>query len=100
MAQVFTTHARSEKPPLFSDKQVQDVANGGSNCVSSWVRRIANERNLSARQTPARRLARSISRLSDAETDLDPVEELLITLRRVHVITPYQRGLLLVHYRR
>jgi hypothetical protein len=101
MAQLMSAPVnRPEKTSMFSNKQIQNVADGGRERVEAWVRTIANERKVSFHQTPTRRFARAVSRLSDAETDLDQIEELLITLRRVHVINSYQRGLLLVHYRR
>jgi hypothetical protein len=46
------------------------------------------------------RFARAVSRLSDSEVDLDPVEELLVAMSRSGIITPFQRGLLQVHYLR
>jgi hypothetical protein len=91
----------SHATPKFSDQEIEKVAKGTSVAIAKWVRSVAGERNISARsRRPAGTFARAVSRLSDAEVDLDPVEELLVALRRSQVITPFQRGLLLVHYLR
>jgi hypothetical protein len=90
----------SRKAPLFSDQQIELVTKGPSVCIAKWVRSTAGERGISFRRMPADRFARAASRLSDAETDLDQVEELLVALRRAGVISTFQRGLLQVHYLR
>jgi hypothetical protein len=90
----------SGKTPLFSDQQIEQVTAGPSVCIAKWVRSTASERGISFRRMPADRFARAASRLSDAEADLDQVEELLVALRRAGVISTFQRGLLQVHYLR
>jgi hypothetical protein len=85
----------------FSDQEIERIASGTSIGIANWVRTIAGQRKISAqRRRPSRNFARAVSRLSDAEFDLDQVEELLVALRRSRVITPFQRGLLLVNYLR
>jgi c-di-AMP phosphodiesterase-like protein len=86
--------------PAFSDQEIQQIANGTSTDIAKWVEAIARERNIYVRRMTSDRFARAVSRLSDAETDLDQVEELLVALGRLRVITPFQRGLLQVKYLR
>jgi hypothetical protein len=86
--------------PMFSDQEIRKIANQTSLGIANWVRATAKERNISILQTPSDRFARAASRLSDAEADLDQVERLLVALGRSRVITPFQRGLLQVHYLR
>jgi hypothetical protein len=88
------------KTPIFSDQQIENVANGTSLGIANWVRAIARERNISILRMPSDSFAKAASRLSDAEADLDPVEQLLVALGRSRVITPFQRGLLQVKYLR
>jgi hypothetical protein len=52
------------------------------------------------RGLPSVKFAKAVSRLSDAEANLDQIEELLVALRRSHIITPFQRGLLQINYLR
>lgn len=87
-------------PATYSDVEIKRIANGTSLGIANWVRTTAKERNISILQTPSDRFARAASRLSDAETNLDQVERLLVALGRSRVITPFQRGLLQVHYLR
>jgi hypothetical protein len=87
-------------PPAFSDDAIRDVANGSSLSIAKWIHAVARQHGVSIRREPLIDFARSVSRLSDAEIDLDEVEELLIALRRAHVISDFQRGLLQVHYLR
>lgn len=86
--------------PVFSDQQIKKIADGTSLGIAKWVRATAKERNISILRMPSDRFARAASRLSDAEADLDQVERLLVALGRSRVITPFQRGLLQVHYLR
>jgi hypothetical protein len=90
----------SHTPALFSDQEIRKIANQTSLGIANWVRATAKERNISILRTPSNRFARAVSRLSDAEADLDQVERLLVALGRSRVITPFQRGLLQVHYLR
>lgn len=89
--------------PLFSDNEIKQIVSGTSLDIAKWVRATAVERNISrgliSRQL-TQRFARAVSRLSDSEVDLDPVEELLVAMSKSGVITPFQRGLLQVHYLR
>jgi len=84
----------------FSDQEIQQIANGTSTDIAKWVQATARERNICVRPMTSDRFARAVSRLSDAETDLDQVEELLVALGRSRIITPFQRGLLQVKYLR
>ncbi len=86
--------------PVFSDLEIKQIANGTSLGIAKWVRTIAEQRGISLLQKPSDKFAKAVSRLSDAETDLDVVEELLVALGRSKVITPFQRSLLQVHYLR
>jgi hypothetical protein len=101
MSATFTVPtANLSRTPLFSDQQIEQIAKGASVGIANWVRRMAEERGISPRRRPSDQFARAASRLSNAVTDLDPIEELLVALRRAQVITPFQRGLLQVHYLR
>jgi hypothetical protein len=94
------THS-STMATLFSDQEIKQIADGTPTSIAKWVRVTARERSIiSVRRRPSDMFAREVSRLSDAEFDLDQVEELLVALRRNRVITPFQRGLLQVHYLR
>ncbi|HEY2115949.1 MAG TPA: hypothetical protein VGJ51_12715, partial [Candidatus Angelobacter sp.] len=86
--------------PMFSDQQIKKIADGTSLGIAKWVRATAQERNISILRMPSDRFAKAASRLSDAEADLDQVEQLLVALGRSRIITPFQRGLLQVHYLR
>jgi hypothetical protein len=90
----------SQGAQSFLDWQIQQIADGTSLSIGEWVRTTAKEKGITIPQSQIRRFAKAVSRLSDAEVDLDEVEELLIALRRAQVITPSQRGLLQVHYLR
>jgi hypothetical protein len=85
---------------MFSDQQIKKIADGTSLGIAKWVRATAQERNISILRMPSDRFAKAASRLSDAEADLDQVEQLLVALGRSRIITPFQRGLLQVHYLR
>jgi hypothetical protein len=85
---------------MFSDEQIQQVVHGTSDDIAKWIRETAAERLVTVRHDALDVFAEAVSRLSDAEIDLDQVEELLVALRRAQVISPYQRGLLQVSYLR
>jgi hypothetical protein len=86
---------------MFSDQEIAKIANSTSSNIAKWVFATARERNIFVRRRrPSDKFARAVSRLSDAATDLDQVEELLVALRRSRIITPFQRGLLQVNYLR
>jgi hypothetical protein len=91
---------QSHKTPMFSDQQIKQIADGTSISIAKWVRATAEQRGVALRRRTSDKFARAASRLSDAEIDLDPIEELLVALRRSQVITPFQRGLLQVYYLR
>lgn len=90
----------SRTAPMFSDQEIEQIANSTSSGIANWVCATASERNISIRQMPSDKFARAVSRLSDAETDLDKIERLLVALGRSRVITPFQRALLQVQYLR
>jgi hypothetical protein len=86
---------------VFSNQEIEKIASLSPHQIAEWVLERAKERNISIRrQLPSEKFARAVSRLSDAETDLDQIEELLVALRRSQIITPFQRGLLQVNYLR
>lgn len=86
---------------MFSDQEIAKIASGTRSDIAKWVVATAQKRNVSVRRRPPTgRFARAVSRLSDAETNLDQVERLLVALRRSRIITPFQRGLLQVNYLR
>lgn len=88
---------------LFSDNEIKQIVSGTSLDIAKWVRATAVERKISRgliNRQLTQRFARAVSRLSDSEVDLDPVEELLVAMSKSGVITPFQRGLLQVHYLR
>jgi hypothetical protein len=95
-----TAKKSSHTTRRFSDEQIQHIASGNRVGIAKWVHSTAAEQHVSIRRTPSERFARAASRLSDAEFDLDQTEELLVALSRARVITPFQRGLLHVHYLR
>lgn len=84
----------------FTNQEIARIADGSRTYIASWVRSTAKERRITYREKAMDSFARAASRLSDADADLDPIEDLLIALRRAHVITPFQRGLLQVQYLR
>jgi hypothetical protein len=86
--------------PIFSDQEIGEIARGNSHRIAQWVLEIAKERNIFVRQMTSDKFAQAVSRLSDAETDLDHIERLLIVLNRSRIITPSQRNLLQVQYLR
>lgn len=85
---------------IFSDQEISEIAGGDSNRIAEWVQETAKERNVFVRQMTSDTFARAVSRLSDANTDLDHIEQLLIVLNRSRIITPSQRNLLQVRYLR
>ncbi len=85
---------------VCSDGQIQQIAKGSADSIADWVRSMASERGIYPQRGPVDTFADSVSRLSDAEVDLDAVEEALIALRGAGVITSFQRGLLQVGYLR
>jgi hypothetical protein len=85
---------------VFSDQQIRRVAEEPAVTIASWVQSTALERGVAVRSMPTDTFARAASRLSDAQVDLDPVEEMLIALRQAGVISAFQRGLLQVNYLR
>jgi hypothetical protein len=84
----------------FSDQQIQQVACRDREGIAEWTRSTAEERGISVHRLPNHEFVRAASRLSDGVVDLDPIEELLVSLSRAGVISSYQRGLLQVHYLR
>jgi hypothetical protein len=90
----------SYEAPVFSDQEISEVAGGDSHRIAEWVQATAKERNVFVRQMTSDRFARAVSRLSDANTDLDHIERLLIVLNRSRIITSSQRNLLQVQYLR
>ena len=84
----------------FSDQQIEQIANGTPQDIAKWVCETAAERGITVGRGPLENFAKAVSRLSDAETDLDHVEELLISLGRARVISSFQCGLLQIHYLR
>jgi hypothetical protein len=91
---------RSHKTPSFSDQEIQSVASRQPSEIAEWVRMTAEQKGVSLRRRPSDKFARTVSRLSDAETNLDQIEELLVALSRSQVITSFQRGLIQVRYLR
>jgi hypothetical protein len=84
---------------VISEQEINRIAAGARSEIASWVRAKAGERNVSISwRRPTDRFARAVSRLSDAETDFDEIEDLLVALSRSRVLTPYQRGLLQLRY--
>jgi hypothetical protein len=90
----------SYESPIFSDQEISEIAGGDSRRIAEWVQATAKERNVFVRQMTSDKFARAVSRLSDANTDLDHIERLLIILNRSRIITPSQRNLLQVRYLR
>jgi hypothetical protein len=84
----------------FTDQEIRTIADGQSSAIAEWTRSTASACGISPGNRPNDGFVRAISRLSDGAVDLDPVEELLVELGRAGVITPFQRGLLQVHYLR
>jgi hypothetical protein len=94
----FSTRHRNS--PLFSNQEIEQIAVGNRSGIANWVRSTATKQRVAIRLRPSDRFARAVTRLSDGETDLDSVEELLVALERARVVTPFQRGLLQLHYLR
>lgn len=88
------------KSPSVTSQQVAQVARGTSVSIGNWVRKTAQEHGITYRSTLTRHFAEAASRLSDADVELDQIEQLLIALRRAGIITAIQRGLLQSNYLR
>jgi hypothetical protein len=90
----------SPRKPLFSDQAIYDIASRSPHDIAEWAKSTAHQRGIEVRRHPNDKFMKAVSRLSDGVVDLDPVEELLITLGRAGVITSFQRGILQIHYLR
>ena len=100
---IATGHAkkrRLSRTPVFSDLQIRQVANGDSASIAQWATSVAKDRGIRVRPRPNHEFIKAVSRLSDGVVELDPIEDLLVELGRVGVISAFQRGLLQVHYLR
>jgi hypothetical protein len=62
--------------------------------VTAWARATAEHHGLVAQTEPVDTFADAISRLSDAEVDLDPIERLLLVIERAATVDG-RRGVLL-----
>jgi hypothetical protein len=92
--------AGASRRPLFSDQEIYNIANGSPHDIADWAKSTAHQRGIEVRRLPNDKFMKAVSRLSDGVVDLDPVEELLITLGRAGIITSFQRGILQIHYLR
>jgi hypothetical protein len=90
----------SPRKPQFSDQDIYNIANRSSHDIAEWVKSTARERGIAVRRLPNSEFVKAVSRLSDGVVELDPVEELLVTLGRAGIITSFQRGILQIHYLR
>jgi hypothetical protein len=100
---IVTDHGAIEpsiQSTAFSVRQIEEVASGTPSSIASWIRTTAMQRGVSVQHLPTDIFARAASLLSDAMADLDPIEEILVSLGRAKIITPFQCGLLQVHYLR
>ncbi|MBW4038038.1 MAG: hypothetical protein HIU91_04030 [Acidobacteria bacterium] len=94
------TNTPSHSKTAYSDQQIHRVAESGRDNIARWATLVASTRGVRLRRRSSHTFAIAVSRLSDAEVDLDSVEEILIALGQAGVITAFQRGLLQVGYLR
>ena len=72
----------------------------GAGGVAAWARATAEHHGLVAQTEPVDTFADAISRLSDAEVDLDPNERLLLAIERAGIVDGRQGVLLHAAYPR
>ena len=66
------------------------LAAAGMDDVASAIRTLAWLHGITGAPEPIDEFAHAVSRLADAEVDLDPVERLLVGLQRQAVVSPQQ----------
>jgi hypothetical protein len=72
----------------------------GAGGVAAWARATAERYSIRAQTEPVDTFADAISRLSDAEVDLDPTERLLLAIERAGIVDGRQGVLLHIAYLR
>jgi hypothetical protein len=72
----------------------------GAGGVAAWTRATAEHHGLVAQTEPVDTFADAVSRLSDAEVDLDPTERLLLAIERAGIVDGRQGVLLHAAYLR
>ena len=90
-----------QSDPTFvtRDTHVDHVIRGDVD-VAAWVRETAAHHGVVFAEAPVDVFANAVSRLSDAEVRLDPVEQLLLALERADIVTGRQGVLLHAAYLR
>jgi len=82
----------------LDDAPLNETANVGD--AAAAIRTLAQLHGVSAVPEPIDQFANAISRLSDAEITLDPVERLLLGLARKQIVTDTERFALHATYLR
>jgi hypothetical protein len=72
----------------------------GTGDVAAWARARAECHSIVAQTEPLDTIADAISRLSDAEMDLDPIERLPLAIERAGIVDGHQGVLLHAAYLR
>jgi hypothetical protein len=72
----------------------------GAGGVAAWTRATAEHHGLLAQTEPVDTFADAVSRLSEAEVDLDPTERLLLAIERAGIVDGRQDVLLHAAYLR
>jgi hypothetical protein len=70
----------------------------GAGGVAAWTRATAERHSVRAQPEPVDTFADAVSRLSDAEVDLDPIERLLLAIERAGIVDSHQGVLLHAAY--
>ena len=85
-----------DQPAMDNATQTIDLEHAihGTGGVAAWTRATAERHGISPRREPVDTFADAVSRLSDAEVELDPIEHLLLALERAGVVDGRQGVLL------
>jgi hypothetical protein len=81
------------------DTEIEGAISGKMG-VAEWVRATARDRGIRFASHPVDVFADAVSRLSDADVRLDPIEQLLLALERAGVVGGRQGVLLHAAYLR
>ena len=91
-----------DQPTVTDDTQTIDLEHAiqGAGGVAAWTLAMAKHHGIVEQADPVDTFADALSRLSDAEVDLDPTERLLLAIERAGVIDGRQGVLLHAAYLR
>jgi hypothetical protein len=91
-----------DQPTVTYDTETIDLEHAihGAGGVAAWTLATAKHDGIVEKAEPVDAFADAVSRLSDAEVDLDPIERLLLAIERAGVIDGRQGVLLHAAYLR